>query len=128
MSSRRFGSRMVSLLVWALALVGAGAALAQQDRPPATGSSTTAPPIDLMDPAVIEAGKDIFRRSCTTYCHGREGRGGGHRGPTLRNGNFENAYLFQTIASGRASMPGFSRVYEPEQIWQVIAYIHSLRD
>lgn len=120
MSSIRFRGAMLSLSVLGLVVTGAGTVLAQQ--------SNASPPIDLNDPAAIEAGKSIFRRSCTTYCHGREGLGGGHRGPSLRNENFDNAYLFQVISSGRASMPAFSRAYTPEQIWQVIAYIHTLKD
>ena len=112
-----------------LAVIGAGGVQAQQGTAPAApGSSTNAPPIDLKDSAVIDAGTGIFRRSCTTYCHGREGQGGGVRGPRLRNGNFDNAYLFQVISNGRASMPAYRGVYTPEQIWQVIAYIQSMRD
>ncbi len=129
MSSIRFRGAMPSLPVLVLVVIGAGAVLAQQgNAPPATDSSTNTPPIDLKDPTAVVAGKTIFRRSCTTYCHGREGQGGGLRGPTLRNGNFDNTYLFQVISSGRASMPAFSGAYTPEQIWQVIAYIQSLRD
>jgi mono/diheme cytochrome c family protein len=129
MLSIRFRGAMLSLSVLVVVVIGAGAVLGQQgNAPAATGSSTGTPPIDLKDPAAIEAGKTIFRHSCTTYCHGREGQGGGLRGPTLRNGNFENPYLFQVISSGRASMPAFSGTYTPEQIWQVIAYIQSLRD
>lgn len=129
MSSIRFRGAMLSLSVLVLVAIGVGAAVGQQSNPPsATGSSAGTPPIDVKDPAAIEAGKTIFRRSCTTYCHGREGQGGGLRGPRLRNQDFENTYLFQVISSGRASMPAFSGTYTPEQIWQVIAYIQSLRD
>jgi len=113
----------------ALAFAGAVQALAQQSEPPAaTGPSSVTPPFDLADPAVIEAGRQIFRVSCTTYCHGREGRGGGHRGPGLRNGTFDNAYLFEVIAKGRATMPAYAGLYPPEQIWKSIAYIQSLKD
>ncbi len=117
---------LLSLLVLALLTVPV---LAQEaPAPAATAPAAVAAPIDLKDPAAIQAGKDMFRVSCTTYCHGREARGGGHRGPSLRNGGFDNDYLFMVITGGRASMPAYKGVYNPEQIWNLIAYIQSLKD
>jgi len=91
-------------------------------------TSTLKPPIDLADPANIEAGRRMFNVTCTHYCHGKDARGGGMRGPSLRNGGFDNWYLYGRISGGRPPMPAFAGIYTPEQIWKIIAYIQSLRD
>jgi mono/diheme cytochrome c family protein len=86
------------------------------------------PPIDLADPANIEAGRQMFNVTCTHYCHGKDARGSGLRGPSLRNGGFDNWYLYGRISGGRPPMPAFAGIYTSEQIWKIIAYIQSLRD
>ena len=86
------------------------------------------PPIDLADPANIEAGRKMFNVTCTHYCHGKDARGSGLRGPSLRNGGFDNWYLYGRISGGRPPMPAFAGIYTSEQIWKIIAYIQSLRD
>ena len=93
-----------------------------------TPTATLQPPIDLADPANIEAGRQMFNVTCTHYCHGKDARGSGLRGPSLRNGGFDNWYLYGRISGGRPPMPAFAGIYTPEQIWKIIAYIQSLRD
>lgn len=115
--------RRPALVAVSLAVVGASPVGASQ----ATGD-TLKPPIDLDDPVNIEAGRQMFNVTCTHYCHGKDARGGGMRGPSLRNRGFDNGYLYGPMSGGRPPMRAFATIYTPEQIWKIIAYIHSLRD
>ncbi len=123
-----------SLLRWLLAAVLAlslGAVVSAQPRQPGSPAATPAtvePPIDLKDPANIEAGREMFNVTCTHYCHGREARGGGIRGPSLRNRGLDNVYIYNRITEGRPPMPAFRDIYRPEQIWKLVAYVQSLKD
>lgn len=94
---------------------------------PSSQETSLALLVDLADPAVIDAGRQLFHGTCTHYCHGREARGGGILGPSLHHRDFDNAYLFSRISNGRAPMPAFKDLYSPEQIWKLIAYIQSLK-
>lgn len=104
--------------------VGERDALAQGMRPPPPAAVT--PPFDLKDPEVVAAGASMFRRSCTGYCHGPEGRIS--RAPVLRGRDFEPRYLYLRIAGGSPPMPAYQTVLPPEEIWKLVAYILSLHD
>ena len=87
--------------------------------------------IDLRDVQHIEAGYKIFSGLCAGYCHGPEGTA--KRGPAVRNRPELKAHmLFFTIANGRKRggnpMPPWKGLLTETQIWQVVAYIVSLRD
>lgn len=82
-------------------------------------------PIDLNSPEAIAAGQRIFETSCSHYCHGKDGRGG--IGPQLRGRTFDNEYLFNRISNGFPPMPAWGQVYAREQIWDLVAYIQSLK-
>jgi mono/diheme cytochrome c family protein len=116
-----------ALLVGALLLgvgVGERFASAQGMRPPAP---VPKPPFELSDPTAIEEGTSLFRRTCTGYCHGSEGRVA--RAPKLRGRtDLEPMSLYQRIASGFPPMPAYQTVLPPEDIWKLVAYIMSLRD
>lgn len=110
-------------------LAGVSVTLAQKvPDAPVTPSPPLAPPIDLSEPANIEAGREMFNATCTHYCHGREARGGGMRGPSLRNMSYDDQYLYARITGGKPPMPSFATAYTPEQIWKIIAYLRSLKD
>ena len=86
--------------------------------------------IDLRDVQHIEAGYRIFSGLCAGYCHGPEGTA--KRGPALRNRpELKTHVLFYIIANGRKRsgnpMPPWKGVLTETQIWQVVAYIVSLR-
>ncbi len=83
-----------------------------------------APPVDLKDPAVIQAGAAIYNGNCTFYCHGQEGRP--KLGPNLRGREFDKDVLFDVLANGRGRMAGFKGRLNDEQIWKLVAYILSL--
>jgi len=83
-----------------------------------------APPFDLKDPAVIQAGAAIYNGNCTFYCHGQGGRP--KLGPDLRGRQFDKDGLFKVLADGQGRMPGFKSRLTDEQIWKLVAYILSL--
>ena len=87
--------------------------------------------IDLRNVQHIEAGYKIFSGLCAGYCHGAEGTA--KRGPALRNRpELKTHVLFHTITNGRKRsgnpMPPWKGLLTETQIWQVVAYIVSLRD
>jgi cytochrome c oxidase cbb3-type subunit 3 len=88
------------------------------------------PPIDLSDPAVIAAGQKKFNQACF-YCHGQDGIGG--KGATLRNRpDLAPQFIFDTISNGRirgsSVMPTWKNGLSEKQIWELTAFIVSLRD
>lgn len=111
------------LLSWWPATMGAGAAESGEGSPAATGEK-------------------LFRKHCKT-CHGAKGHGDGPRSlflkPKPRNfaqpSQFKSRNddeLFKVIAEGgapsglSAAMPPWGSKLEPDQIRQLIAYIHSV--
>ena len=89
------------------------------------------PTIDLNDPNNIATGHRAFNTNCTQYCHGKDGRIG--RGPELRNRKDLSAdQLYNTITNGKVEpakvMPAWKGQLDEATIWQITAYILSLRD
>ena len=121
-----WGERVVRL-TWLAILLAAGmlappaAAQGMRQPPPLP----TEPPFNLSDPTVVQAGQNLFRQTCTGYCHGAEGRLS--RAPALRGREFETGYLYQRIAFGFPPMPAFQTLLTPEDIWKLVAYIKSLQ-
>ena len=83
-----------------------------------------APPFDLQDPAVIEAGARVFSQNCTHYCHGKDGRIA--RAPSLRGRDLPIDYLYARITRGAPPMPAYATVLSQDDLWKVIAYLRSL--
>jgi mono/diheme cytochrome c family protein len=89
------------------------------------------PPIDLNDPAQVAEGQTTFNRSCTAYCHGRDGLQG--RAPSLRGrGDLSSEQIHTTISNGRRNagkiMPAWKGLLDDQKIWQLTAFILSLRE
>ena len=89
------------------------------------------PPFDLSDPAQIAAGQQTFDARCTGYCHGKDGLVG--RGPSLRGRTDLSAeQIHRTITNGRRDtgkiMPAWKGQLDDTTIWQLTAFILSLRD
>jgi mono/diheme cytochrome c family protein len=89
------------------------------------------PPIDLNDPAQIAEGQTTFNRTCTAYCHGRDGlqaRAPGLRGRT----DLSAEQIHATISNGRRNagklMPAWKGQLDDQKIWQLTAFILSLRE
>jgi mono/diheme cytochrome c family protein len=88
------------------------------------------PPVDLSDPARAAAGQKRFNQACF-YCHGQDGVGG--KGAPLRNRpDLEPQFIFDTISNGRirgsSVMPKWKNGLSEDQIWELTAFIVSLRD
>jgi mono/diheme cytochrome c family protein len=121
------GARAVIVVSLALLLVTSmlapqAAAQGMRQPPPLP----TEPPFNLSDRTVVEAGSQLFRQTCTGYCHGAEGRIS--RAPALRGREFETRFLYQRIAYGFPPMPAFQTLLTPEDIWRIVAYIRSLQN
>ena len=79
--------------------------------------------------AVARWMKDFDNFNCSG-CH--MGNGGGGMGPSLRDAEWiygdSHAQIAKSIAEGRAyGMPAWRLMLTPAQIWQVTAYLKSLR-
>ena len=115
----------------------------------ACGSSSSAPP--TLEPVPAEyagktsplgadasaAGAEVFKANCET-CHGPQGHGDGPSGVALDPAPKNLAelqkiagddYFFWRINTGKegTSMAPWKGVLTDEQIWQVIAYIRTLK-
>lgn len=78
----------------------------------------------------LTEGRQLFVRFNCSGCHG--GRAGGGMGPSLRDVDWlyghEDAQIFSSIAEGRAhGMPAWGTKLTDDQIWKLVAYVHSLR-
>jgi high-affinity iron transporter len=83
------------------------------------------------------AGANVFNTNCST-CHGSQGHGDGPAGAALDPAPknlvelskiASDDYFFWRISTGRSgtAMVAWKGVLTDEQIWQVIAYIHTLK-
>ncbi len=85
----------------------------------------------------VNAGGKVFRTNCVT-CHGEDGHGDGPASQTLEPppANLVNLgkiaandFLFWKISTGvdGTAMPAWEGALTDQQIWQVIAFIHTLK-
>lgn len=122
-----------ALLLTACGGGGAATEEATQVTVPAEYAGKTNPVTDAA------AGKDTYTVNCAT-CHGDAGKGDGAAGsaltpkPAVLAGTTKaDDYLFWRVSEGgtmapfSSSMPAFKGVLTDEQIWQTVAYIHSLK-
>ncbi|MES2263224.1 MAG: cytochrome c [Pseudomonadota bacterium] len=88
-----------------------------------------AAPANLAAPATIAAGQKRFNQNCV-YCHGNAGSGG-KGAPLQGRTDLAPAYLFDTISNGKIrgalQMPPWKDAFSEQEIWELAAYIHSLR-
>jgi len=80
--------------------------------------------------SAMAEGRQLFVRFNCSGCHG--GRAGGGMGPSLRDVDWRygssDAQVFSTITEGRdQGMPAWGTKLSEDQIWKLVAYIHSLR-
>jgi cytochrome c oxidase cbb3-type subunit 3 len=80
--------------------------------------------------AARASGRELFVRYNCSGCHG--GHAGGGMGPSLRDEDWiyghSEPQVFDSIAQGRANgMPAWGSLLPPNQIWELVAYIESLR-
>jgi cytochrome c oxidase cbb3-type subunit 3 len=87
------------------------------------------PSVDLEAADTIEKGSTRFNQNCV-YCHGYAGIGG--KGATLqRRADLTPAGVFTVISNGRKRgalvMPPWKSTLSEQEIWELAAYILSLR-
>src|SRR5215472_414724 len=79
------------------------------------------------DPVAIEAGRALFASGCAA-CHGAEGQGG--RGPNLRERihwhPMDDEMLHKIIQTGIPSGGMPPAQLSEDQLWQTVAFVHSL--
>jgi mono/diheme cytochrome c family protein len=122
-----WGSKIIVAVIGGALLAGVGVGWhADGSRAIAQAPATPgAPPFDLSNPNAINEGAQQFSRTCTGYCHGKEG--GPARAPKLRGQKLEQSYVYGRIMKGSPNgMPAFESTLPQEKIWQLVAYILSL--
>jgi cytochrome c oxidase cbb3-type subunit III len=141
MSSATSGSRAVRPILLA-AFVGSIVLAAGCSRSSAVDAGSSAPvrgsgseSLNRTDPftgnaMAAAAGRRLFVWYNCYGCHG--GHGGGGMGPSLRDKVWlyggRDDQIFDSIAQGRPKgMPAWGTRIPQDQIWQLIAYIRSMR-
>lgn len=79
--------------------------------------------------ADVKKGGEIYQRHCEN-CHGASGRGDFPGMPDFSRGEGlfrSNASLAETIRAGKVAMPAFEGVLTDDEIFDVIAYLRTLR-
>ena len=81
------------------------------------------------NPQAIAEGRRLFLRYNCVGCHG--GRAGGGMGPNLRDSIWtyggSDTQIFADLVEGRpAGMPAWGGKIPEDQMWKLVAYIHSL--
>jgi len=116
-----------------LAACGGGSDAPAIDPVPAEYAGKTSP----LGADAATQGKEVFTTNCES-CHGPQGHGDGPAGAVLdpqpKNlpefvPQVGDDYLFWRISTGKpgTSMAAWAGVLTEEQIWQVIAYVRTLK-
>jgi len=82
------------------------------------------------DVVAVQDGRRLFNWYNCSGCHG--GHGGGGMGPSLRDKVWlygdRDDQIFDSISEGRSNgMPAWGTKIPEQQIWQLVAYIKSMR-
>ena len=89
-------------------------------------------------PAAIAQGQKLYSSSDCAICPGKQGDGKGVLAKdinmNIHNWHDSNALahltdgeLFYILAKGKGRMPGYEKRQSPNEMWQMIDYVHSLR-
>ena len=144
---RTAATQLLPIAVLTLLALSANNASAQQDTPPEaqhgpaqvfiTGlfpNGGAPPPQDPIgarfegNKLAIAAGEELFSQMNCTGCHFN---GGGGMGPALMSGHWRYGgridQIYASIAQGRPNgMPSWQESLEPQQMWDLAAYVKSL--
>lgn len=126
----------VVLMIAAVVVAACGSSAAVTTTPapvPAEYGGKTNP----LGPDAAIAGSQVFKTNCEP-CHGPQGHGDGPAGAALDpkpknlpelSATVGDDYLFWRISTGKpgTSMIGWKGTLTDEQIWQVIAFIRTLK-
>jgi len=116
------------------------------EEPAAT--ALTIPPEPATSPESVKRGAELFQSMNCWACHGKEGRGNGPNASTLTDSkNFpirpfdltsgtqlkcgdSDAGIFRDLSTGLdgTPMPSFASAMKPDQMWDLVHFIASLRD
>lgn len=115
----------------AASLVTTGLANSMTVAKPAVAATVVAPV--ARTPADIARGKALFTGTCGAYCHRPSGGGSAavSDAPSLFDCDWKHggsdAQIFHTIKTGvnGTRMVSFDGAIEDEDIWRIIAYLHS---
>jgi cytochrome c oxidase cbb3-type subunit 3 len=82
------------------------------------------------NPVALQDGRRLFNWYNCSGCHG--GHAGGGMGPSLRDKTWlygdRDDQIFDSIAEGRSKgMPAWGSKIPSDQIWELVAYIKSMR-
>lgn len=117
----------------------------QEEKP---GTPVAIPPEPPASPESIQRGAQLFQSLNCWACHGKEGRGNGPSAATLTDSQggpiapFDftsgrqfkcgdtDATIFRDLMTGLDGTPmaSFSDALKPDQMWDVVHYIHSLSE
>jgi len=140
---------IIILVIGALTLAACGGGAATQASSGGGAvSSKPAPPADYAgktnphagDSASATAGQQVFTEKCSG-CHGQAGKGDGPAAAGMdpkpanlaaEQATLKDDYIFWRISEGgkvapfSSSMPSWKGKLTEDQIWQLVAYIHTL--
>ena len=111
------------------------------------GSALQIPPEPATSPESVKRGGELFQSVNCVFCHGKEGRGNGPSAATLTDNKnnpikpFDltsgtrlkcgdsDAGIFRDLATGLdgTPMPSFTDALKPDQMWDVVHYVATLR-
>ena len=77
----------------------------------------------LEDPAHVKAGRKLWKQC--RHCHGKASYPG--KGPKLKPGRYDAAFVYDRITYGFEKMPPWKDVFDEMQRAQLVAYILSNR-
>jgi mono/diheme cytochrome c family protein len=122
-----------------LAACGSGGAEDKEPKIPAEFTSKTNPLAGNADAAA--AGQALYMSTCAT-CHGDSAKGDGPAGAALdpkpadlvaAAAEFSDGSLYYIISEGgtvtgmSASMVGYKTLFSDDELWQVVAYLKTLK-
>jgi len=117
----------------------------QEEKP---GAPLLIPPETPMSPDSVKRGAELFQSMNCWLCHGKEGRGNGPSASSLTDskgfpitpfdftsgshfkcGESDDG-IFSDLMTGLdgTPMPSFADALKPDQAWDIVHYIHTLRD
>ena len=112
--------------LWMIASAVLAPAQADDPAQPASPMAGQAPAASGNGDAAAIDGKTLFATTCG-FCHEDGGRKAG-RGPQLAATERSDEFIINRITNGKpGKMPAFGRVYSPDQIKQILAYIRGLQ-
>ena len=139
MKNCRLSDCRLQILTAAFSVFCLTAVYANQAKPPAPAAKPAAPAVKAT-PASIANGETLYKRQCQT-CHGATGVGDGPASKFLKGklpnftdktvmAKIKDEEILETITNGVktevGTMPPFKAKLKPEEVQDVINFVHSL--